>query len=509
MTSVGSRVLRFRERLSEGSRRDPADRRVRRAPLVVALAVIALSSVVAGDPELPPPPVVPSATDAVSMPPAGARSSAWYCPGGPESEAVGVKEVVTATNLMDREAVVEVTLFPGGRAASEEFTIAAYGTLHLVPADMSDAPHPAVIVEPFSSEVVVEQTLIVDGDLEVGPCATQPSDRWYFSNGTTLRGTEQWLVLFNPFGDDAIVDVTFFTDDGRKAPLDLGGLEVPRRSRVAVKVHESVRRQAFVATYVDARVGRVIAQQSEIFLPDSGRRGVAATLGAVAPSEEWWFADGVRRRGQARSIGIANPGGFDTEVDVQVVADGDAVIEPVTISVPRDSAVQMVLGACGENDLPSCVRVPIGLTFSILVSSATGVPFFAQSSETLTDEEESTGATTLLGSREPADRWVFARSSVQNADGASLAVLNPGGDAVSVDLVIIAPGGRVEPDEVKSLEIAPGERLVVDLLELLEAAGLDGGDAGVIVTSSAPVVAERLVTRALAVTRSIGVPDRG
>ncbi len=486
----------------------PGSRHVRRAPLVVTLAALVVAAVVAGDAERPPPPVPLSAKDAFSMPPAGARSSVWYCPGGPESEEVGVKEVVTATNLTEDDAVVAVTLVPGGAATSEEVTIPAGGSVNLVPADMSDAPHSAVIVEPFGSEVVVEQTLIVDGDVEVGPCATHPSERWYFANGTTVRGAEQWLVLVNPFGDDAIVDVSFFTDEGPKAPLDLSGFEVPRRSRVAVKVHESVRRQEFVATYVEARVGRVIAQQSEIYLPDSGRRGVAASLGAVAPSEEWWFADGSRIRDQERSIGIANPGDFDTEVDIQVIADGDAVIEPVTVSVPRESAVEVVLGACGESDVSGCVRVPVGLAYSVLVSSATDVPFFAQSAESWTGESDPSGVTALIGAREPAERWAFARSSVQNADSASLSVQNPGGDPVSVDLTLVVPDGPVEPSEVQGVEIAPGERLVVDLLDLLDAAAPDGGDAGVIVTASAPVVAERLVTRSLAVSRSIGVPDR-
>ena len=484
-------------------------RRVSRLPLVVVLASLAAAGLIAGEPDKTRPPPPPEASDPASMPPAGAQSSAWYCPGGPATDEVGVKEVITATNLSDSDTVAAVTLMSRGRSPeSEEIAIPAHEMVELIPSELSDQPHPAVIIEPFSADVVVEQSLVSDGELEMGPCATHPTSRWYFADGTTVRGTEQWLVLFNPFGDDAIVDASFFTAEGLKVPEGLRGLEVPRRSSVAVKVHEKVRRQELVATVVDARVGRVIAQQSEIFLPDSGRRGITASFGAVAPSVEWWFADGSSSRGQTRSIRVANPGGYDTDVDVQVVADGDVVIEPVTVSVPRDSVVEVTLGGCGQGDAPTCLRVPSGLAYSVLVSSASDVPIVAQSIESWTDERDFTGATSLSGSREPADRWAFARASVQDAESASLAVLNPGSEPVSVDLAFVIAGRLVEPAEVHALEIPAGERRIIDLLDLLGAATRGEIDAGLIVTSSAPVVAERFVTRARAATRSIGVPYR-
>ena len=55
------------------------------------------------------------------------------------------------------------------------------------------------------------------------------------------------LVLFNPYGDDAIVDVTFLTDAGVQAPEAFQGLVVPRRSRVSLPIADEVRRQDHVA----------------------------------------------------------------------------------------------------------------------------------------------------------------------------------------------------------------------------------------------------------------------
>lgn len=509
MRSRERRVGRLSKRLAVGGSSEEAVKSVSRVPVVVVLAVLVAVALVAGDADPSRSPAPPEVSDPASMPPEGAQSSAWYCPGGPASDAVGVEEAVTMTNLSASDTVAAVTLMsPGSEPTSSEIAIPAHGIVQLVPSKLSDVPHPAVIVEPFSADVIVEQSLIADGEPELGPCATQPSASWYFADGTTARGTEQWLVLFNPFGDDAIVDVSFFTGAGLKVPEGLHGLEVPRRSSVTVKVHEKVQRQDLVATAVDARVGRVIAQQSQLFLPDSGRRGITSSFGAVAPSVKWWFADGSSSSGQTRSIGVANPGGYDTEVDVQVVADGDTVIEPVTVLVPRDSVVAVDLGGCDQGDSPRCLRVPDGLAYSVLVSSGSDVPVVAQSVESWTDEGAFTGATSTSGAREPARRWAFARAGVQDARGASLALLNPGSEPAVVDLALVTKSGLVEPKDVQGLEIAAGERRVIDFIELVHAAVPDEPDVGVLVTSRAPVVAERFVVAAGGATRSIGVPYR-
>ena len=94
--------------------------------------------------------------------------------------------------------------------------------------------------------------------------AAPPTD-WYFAGGTTVRGTQQFLALFDPFGDDAIVDVSFVTDTGVLEPAQVQGLVVARRSRLSVPVHDLVPRQGLVAVHVHARTGRIVAERSMAF----------------------------------------------------------------------------------------------------------------------------------------------------------------------------------------------------------------------------------------------------
>jgi len=51
-------------------------------------------------------------------------------------------------------------------------------------------------------------------------------------------GATDTLALFNPFGDDAIVDLTFLTAQGVEAPGQGQAIDVPRRSRVSVALQQ-------------------------------------------------------------------------------------------------------------------------------------------------------------------------------------------------------------------------------------------------------------------------------
>ena len=57
----------------------------------------------------------------------------------------------------------------------------------------------------------------------MGPCCARAVGPWYFAAGGTAKGATQTLELFNPFGDDAIVDIPFLTDGGVQEPQALQG----------------------------------------------------------------------------------------------------------------------------------------------------------------------------------------------------------------------------------------------------------------------------------------------
>jgi hypothetical protein len=319
-----------------------------------------------------------------------------------------------------------------------------------------------------------------------------------------VRGVEDWIVMFNPFGDDAVVDMSFFTRGGFERPEALQGLTVPRRSRVAVQVDTQVRREPTVAASINARTGRIVAQQTLVFGPDSGQSGVTRSLGAVRPASDWVFPSGVTVPGSTRRISISNPGDLDGEVDVSVAPADDVVIEPATISVPRRGVANVQIGNCGSQQPPACIPVPANIGYSVVVRTTIDVPVVVEDLTTWT-RGRYTGATAQTGSHAPARRWVFARSRVSDEIGAGLDLLATGNGQAKANISLVVGGKTISPSRLQGVVLRPGVRVTIPLITMKE---LKDVDAAIVVTADKPIVAERTLVRTDDVTRDLGIPAR-
>ena len=232
---------------------------------------------------------------------------------------------------------------PGGDAApvSRVVRLAPRAEARVRVADVVATPEPAVVVEIVGGQAVVSHELAANGDIATEPCARGASADWYFAAGTTLKGSQQFLVLFDPFGDDAIVDVTFLTDDGVQEPDSLQALVVPRRSRVSIPVHDAVPRQRNVAIHVHARYRpgrrRAVATVRRHCLRRRdrarGHRAVAGRGGAAArvvlPVRHHGGRRDRRRSGSRTSVQSS------TTVEVNVILDGEQTLAPQSFDHPH------------------------------------------------------------------------------------------------------------------------------------------------------------------------------
>src|SRR5207253_9988262 len=105
------------------------------------------------------------------------------------------------------------------------------------------------------------------------------------------------LALFNPFPDDAVVDISFATDQGRAEPRAVQGLPVPAGSTVLVNAHDVVRRRAVAAASIVARTGRLVVDRLQAFDGSAGRSGISLTLAAARGANAWYFPDGLFQLG--------------------------------------------------------------------------------------------------------------------------------------------------------------------------------------------------------------------
>jgi hypothetical protein len=493
----------------------------RRAPIVL-LAIVAIAAGVAGGRAR-----VGSvakqvvAVDAAQLPPKGALSTAWFCPGLPK-KFPNTDQTLTLSNLGSSAAEAIVTIDPEDGSTPVVRTVSvphdsvrtfARATLAPVTAASTTTaakplPDGSLVVEPFSADVVVSAGLETDNALATVPCATEPATDWYFAAGTTVRGVFQWLVLDNPFASDARVDVTLRTDAGLQQLPSLTGLDVPARSRVVVPVHENAVREARVAVQVHASVGRVVASQTLQFTSVAGTPGVATSIGALAPASGWWFTNGVTGAGASEIVAIADVGELDARVNVQAQAAASAIVRPVALTVPSGAVSFVQIGNCATapKSVAACLAVPPRAGYVLLVQADANAPIVAQTLTRLDGSRNTTlGAATSMGSTVPARQWVIARTHATGEHSTSITLTDTQIEKAHVSVEFVHGGHVDRPSTLAHLTISPGQRFVVPFGAVPALREVDGA---VVIVSDVPIFAASTIYAGNDATRAPGIPSR-
>jgi hypothetical protein len=479
-------------------------RKVRRGPilLVVLAAVIAAAVVQQNASSSSSPIAARLVVQGASAPPADAASTAWYCAEGTSSSDGRADETVIVASLADARVDVTITVMPGGDTApvKRQLRLAPREETRVRVSDILATPDPGVVVEVVGGRAVVSHQLVHGGDFAVEPCTRTAGTDSYFAAGTTLGGTEHYLALFNPYGDDAIVDVGFVTDAGTQQPDGLQALVIPRRSRVTVAVQDYVPRQERIATRVHARVGRVVAERTQIFdgtVPAAGptRQGIAVSLGASSPAGEWRIPAGATTNGGTGSVALANFTGTDASVQVHVVLVGNLTLAPQTVAVPSHGVAALDVTARSPLD------TPYALVVTARAVNGQRVPVVAELLASWAPSSNTTGVGSTLGTTVTARRWVIPQPDVDAE--AFLTVLNPGGQPVTAALLPAAfidrrAGATSEPE----LAIAPGRAKVLNVARL----GRQPGGA-LVVTANHPIVVGLTVLGNAGASLSAAIPD--
>jgi hypothetical protein len=283
----------------------------------------------------------------------------------------------------------------------------------------------------------------------------------------------------------------------------LQSLVVGARSRRSLFINDAADRKTIVAVVIEAKEGRrVVAQQTIVHRNVSGRSGVSSTLGAVAPATRFTFASGNRREGNSRLLFVMNPGPVATDVDIQIAASG---IPPTTITVEAQSVRTVNL-----NKL-----IPVGTRYAVIVQAAAdfgGSGGTAAERGIVAEDFEGyrieTAARSVFGVSggigvvRPAAEWRFGRSRLTGGGTGQIVLYNPNEAGVTVDVAFVVGDELVRPEAVQGVELAGASSGVIRIDGLVDA------NAGMIVTATGPVYAERQLVDEETVTRAPGAPVR-
>jgi len=431
--------------------------------------------------------------------PVGAVSSTWFCPVGTATRGGLANLSVVLANIGESERSGTVAWIPESGEGRQvvPVKIGANETVTLKATDVITAPAVSALVELDGGGVAVEHAVSGARGSAVAPCASAASTRWYLANGVTERDAIQVLGLFNPFPDDAVVDVSFATDEGRVEPRALQGLPIAAGTTSVVRVQDVVRRRGVTALAVVARTGRLIVNRIQTFDSSAGRLGISLALAAPALSEEWHFPDGFYEQGLSEAWHVYNPTDREAQVAIEVVPSTGDAPEPLDITIePR---------AQRRVDPASAQLVGAGVPHATTIRSLNGVPIVAERAMDARAPSRRRGWSSALGAPATARQWVFAAGEATERTDEWIVVQNPGAREVHVSVSALASGQRLPIEDMQDLTVRPAGRLALRLGDHISRTPLP-----VLVEADGPVVAERDAYGVFRIGLStiIGIPIR-
>jgi hypothetical protein len=472
-----------------------------RVPIVAVLAAaLIVGGLIDKTPGASPARAVPPVQPVPVAAPAQALSSSWFCAGatdthsgagaphGPAPGSVVIANsglgpatgIVTLVPSQGPDVRVPVTVNPDGRTVVTED----------IP---GGTPWIGAIVDIDAGAVAVEQQ--VDGALgrSSTPCATAGSSQWYFATGATLINAQVVLSLLNPYPTDAVVDLSFTTDQGAEQPQEFQGLVVPPGGLFSINLGDHLRRRQAIATTVTARSGRLVAWKTDVVSPPargaallgtpaaaqpfadpaSPVAGVTLALGAPSAGTTWTWADGNAGNGVDERYVIYNPGAATAVLQLALGLDQGAA-EPFALTVGPDQVTTVVSN--------QEVRIPAGVGHSAVLQSLNGVPVVAERTVAATSPATWSGLGELPGGRVAAARWLVAAGRADRAHDGWVVLYNPG--AAAVQAVLEGLSGQAQIP-LTSIIVGPRHRAAIHLNSLRTVL-----DEPLVVSASAPLYAE-------------------
>ncbi|WP_287154022.1 PQQ-binding-like beta-propeller repeat protein [Candidatus Solincola tengchongensis] len=272
---------------------------------------------------------------------------------------------------------------------------------------------------------------------------------WYFAEGYTGDGFDEFLCLANPGttpDDDAWVNLTYVFNGDR--PPETRAFEVPAGTRSTVYVNGDAGEGMEVSVKVVSDKP-LVAERPMYFdyHGTSGRNwtGGHCVVGADAPSKKWYFAEGYTGEGFEEYLTLANMNDGEALVEVTYLYNGE---DPVTKPYTLDAYSRRTLNVNQE--------AGAGKELGIEVSSS--LPILAERPVYFDYAGKWSGGSCVLGARLLGNFWCLAEGYTDSNFDQYICISNPGKEDAQVVGVPLFGGG--EPFD---LVVEAGRRRTVAL----------------------------------------------
>ena len=312
---------------------------------------------------------------------------------------------------------------------------------------------------------------------------TTASAKWlsafYFAEGTTRANFQEYLCLGNSGAKAASAQVTYMFTDGSTKDASY---TVPANSRLTVDVNNVVGPNKDLSLRVLADSVNLVAERPMYFNYNGVWTGGSDAIGAVAPNNNWYFAEGNTLKEFDQYVTVLNPGNAAANLKFRYMVEGQ-----------------------GEKDVTGSVGAHSRATFKTRdqIGDGKNVSLSLESNQLVVAERPMyfnylglaannwTGGHDVVGTNAPNTSWYFAEGTTRknSVDGAFeqwLCLQNPGTTPLVVTATYQLATGQGNPIS-KSYTVPAQQRLTVSVNEEIGA----NKDDSVFLTSTSPFIAER------------------
>ncbi|RJP26048.1 MAG: peptidase S8 [Actinobacteria bacterium] len=286
----------------------------------------------------------------------------------------------------------------------------------------------------------------------------RPAQDWYLAEGTTGWGFEEYVLVQNPNAAPANVQVTFMKPGGSTQQY---AYSMTGNSRLTILVNSLVA-TSDVSTYLHADLP-VVAERAMYW---GGRTGGHVAVGANAPDQDWYLAEGTTAWGFEEYVLVQNPNAAPANVQVTFMKPGGSTLG-YGFSMPGNSRLTLAV-----NDLVASSDVSTHIHADL--------PVVAERAMYWGNRD---GGHATLGVTEGCATWLLAEGSTAWGFEEYVLVQNPNTTTSSVTFTFLLPGGS----QVRSVyAVGPLSRFTLNVAEIIP-----GSDVSTYVQADQPVIAER------------------
>ncbi len=281
--------------------------------------------------------------------------------------------------------------------------------------------------------------------------ANAAAGEWYFAEGTTRGGFDQYLCLQNPNPGPIDVTVTYMFGLGQ-GDNKTETYTLDPTSRTTFRVNDMVGPEKDVSMKLTS-ASDFIAERPMYFNYGGVWTGGHNVLGANAAAGEWYFAEGTTRGGfdQYLCLQNPNPGPIDVTVTYMFgLGQGDNKTETYTLDPTSRTTFRV-------NDM-------VGPEKDVSMKLTSASDFIAERPMYFNYGGAWTGGHDVVGATSPSNTWYFAEGCTGYSIQEYLCLQNPNAEAVTADLTFMMTKGQVF---TRTVNLAPNSRTTFDINMLI------------------------------------------